>query len=250
MNNTWTLAATTLKILFRNKQALYFSLVLPVVIMLVFGFISGTSQVGSRGISYRDFIVPGLIALTILQLGIFSVAFVITQYRDKNILRKLLTTPIGPFEFLSAQITARLFVALVQVLLLVSVAILFLSFTMRGSYFLLLLAAILGTLNFLTLGFVIAGLAKSVESVPAIANMIVFPLLLLGDVFFPIEALPGWLEGPSKYLPIQYVVNSFREIMVEGHGFQDVAGSFLALTVWLVVFFALAVKTFSLGTKE
>src|SRR5690606_31670382 len=96
----WPITLDTLKMLMRNKQALYFSLVLPVVIMLVFGFLIGDNTLGEGQMQYRDFLVPGLISLTILQLGVFSVAFVIAQQREKGVLKKLLTTPLKGADYL------------------------------------------------------------------------------------------------------------------------------------------------------
>lgn len=241
---------SSFKVLMRNKQALYFSLVLPVLIVLVFGLVAGDNTIGDSGMLYKDFVIPGLIALTTLQLGVFSVAFLISQYKEKGVLKKLVTTPVRPADFLGGQILARLSISLIQIFLLLSTAILAFSFTMSGSYLAFTVVGLLGSLVFLALGFMIAGLAKNTETVPAIANMIVFPMLFFGDVFFPVESLPSWLAPIAKILPIQYLAEGFREVMLNSASLSGVNEQLLGMFIWLLIIFFLAQKVFKLNTSK
>jgi ABC-2 type transport system permease protein len=243
-----SLTIANFKILMRNRQSFYFNLILPVIIMLVFAAVAGTSTVAD-GVRYSDFVVPGLIAMTLMQMAIFSVAFVLTQQKDKGILKRLLATPLRSIDFLGSQVLSRLVISIIQMLLLVSVAILVMHFIMRGSFLLMLCTGILGSLVFLTLGFMIAGLSKTSESVPALANIIVFPMLIFGDVFFPVDSLPAWLKPIAHALPIGYLSKALREIMVYGHGFSYIWRDMLGLTVWLIIFFFVARKVFVLNSR-
>lgn len=245
----WAITSASFKMFTRDKQVLYFSLVLPVVIILLFGLVLGDYKLAS-GMRYRDFFIPGLMALTTLQLGVFSVAFIIARYKERGILKKLTTTPLRPADYLGGEILARLTISVLQIFLLLATAILALSFTMRGSYLNFAIISLLGSLVFLALGFMIAGIAKTVETVPAIANMIIFPMLFFGDVFFPIESLPDWLEPVAKLLPIQFLADSLRLVILEGAGLADLSRNILGMLVWLVIFFFLAQKTFRLGAKN
>lgn len=243
----FTLLSANIKMILRNKQALYFSLILPAVIMLIFKVVAGNSKV--NGMSYVDFVVPGLITMSLLQMTIFSIAFVVAQQREKGVLKRLFATPMRPWDFMIAQVLTRLIIGLIQVMLLIAVAILALNYHMNGSFLAVIAVAILGILVFLSLGFIISGIAKTVETVPAIANMILFPMIFFGNIFFPLDNLPKWLKPVAEVLPIKYLADALRNIMTLGKSIFDVKGDILGLAVWLIIFLVIATRVFTFSAK-
>ncbi|MDP2684668.1 MAG: ABC transporter permease [bacterium] len=207
-------------------------------------------EVSSNNARYIDFLLPGIIAMAIMQMSIFSVAFVFADYKEKGILKRLMATPMRPFEFVTAQIITRLLVALIQTGILIAVGVFLLHTQVLGSYFLILLIAILGGIMFLGLGFVISGLSKTVEAVPAIANVVAFPMLFLSGIFFPMDAMPVWLGNIVQYLPLTYFANALRDVMGGGAGFGDVATDIYMMLAWSVVLILLANYTFSFEKKR
>lgn len=207
-------------------------------------------QVDSKNLKYIDFLVPGIAAMALMQMSVFSVAFVFTDYKEKGILKRVLATPIKPMHFVAANVITRLIVAVVQTAILISVGVFIFHAHMFGSYWLLLLTVILGAMMFLGLGFTISGIAKTVESVPAIANLIVFPMLFLGGTFFPIDTMPDWLRQIVKFLPLQYLSDSIRQIMTQGAGFVDIQHDLLWMLAWSVVLVILANFTFGFEEKR
>ena len=242
------LITSILKTIIRDKQALYFSLVFPVILMFIMKAIVGRSVVG--GMNYIDFVIPGLVTMTIVQLAVFSIAFVVAQQKEKGVIKRLFATPMTSFDFLSAQVVSRLVVSLIQTLLFIALAILIMSYTMKGSIIALTIVAILGTLVFLSLGFLVSGLSKSVETVPAIANLVIFPMIIFGNIFFPLDRIPSWLKPIVDHLPVKYLADGLRAIMTEGKSLFAVRTEALWLLVWLVVFSMIATKVFSFGTKK
>lgn len=207
-------------------------------------------EVSSNNARYIDFLLPGIIAMAIMQMSIFSVAFVFADYKEKGILKRLIATPMKPYEFVTANIITRLFVALVQTAILIAVGVFLLKTQVIGSYFLILLIAILGGVMFLGLGFVISGISKTVESVPAIANVISFPMLFLSGIFFPMDAMPIWLGNIVQYLPLTYFANALRDVMGGGATFIDVSSDIYWMLAWSVVLIVLANYTFSFEKKR
>jgi ABC-2 type transport system permease protein len=176
-------------------------------------------SVNAHNLRYIEFLLPGLIALSIMQMSVFSVAFVFTQYKEKGVLKRLLATPMLPYQFVTANVITRLFVALLQTGVFLGLGVFLFHANIIGSYLLLLLCVILGAVMFLGLGFTISGLSKTVDSVPAIANLVVFPMLFLGGTFFAISNMPPWLQSIAKFLPLTYFSTSLREVMTKGSGF-------------------------------
>jgi ABC-2 type transport system permease protein len=199
-----------------------------------------------RNVTYVDFLVPGVIALSIMQTGIFSLAFALVRQKESGILRRLIATPMKKPDFLAAQVITRMIMALVQLVMLLLVAVLFLHFTLAGNVVYLVLAAALGSVIFIALGFAVAGVSKNEDSVPALANIIVLPMMFLSGVFFPVNNVPAWLRVISDRLPLTYLADALRSIANDGASLwtSNVRWDLLWMAVWVVVMVILAVRIF------
>ncbi|HEV8601057.1 MAG TPA: ABC transporter permease [Patescibacteria group bacterium] len=209
-----------------------------------------TEEINSKHLKYVDFLLPGLIALSLMQMSIFSVAFVFTNYKEKGVLRRLIATPMRPITFVTANVFTRLIVSMLQVAVFLIVGVTFLKAHVVGSYWLIALAAGLGSIMFLGLGFTISGIAKTQESVPAFANLIAFPMLFLGGTFFPISSFPPWLGHIAKYLPLSFLSDSLRQVMTKNASMSAISSDLLWMLLWSVVLVLLANYTFSFEEKR
>ena len=207
-------------------------------------------EINAHNLRYIEFLLPGLIALSIMQMAVFSVAFVFTQYKEKGVLKRLLATPMKPIQFVTANAITRLIVAVLQAFIFIGVSLVLFNVHIVGSYWLLLLCLVLGALMFLGLGFTISGLAKTVDSVPVIANLTVFPMLFLGGTFFAISNMPPWLQMIAQYLPLTYFSGALRDIMTKGAGIADIKWDILAMLVWAVILITLSTITFRFQEKD
>lgn len=207
-------------------------------------------ELNVRNLKYIDFLVPGIVALAVMQMSVFSVGFIFTDYKEKGILKRLLATPMEPIHFVTANVITRLLVSVVQTAFLIAVGVLIFKAHVIGSYWLLLLITIIGAVMFLGLGFTISGIASTVESVPAIANLIVFPMLFLGGTFFPLETMPNWLQTFARYLPLTYFSESLRMVMTKGAEIGDIRTNLIWMIGWAVALVFLANLTFSFEGKR
>lgn len=207
-------------------------------------------SVNSRNVRYIDFLLPGIVALSLMQMAVFSVAFVFVDYKEKGILKRLIATPMKPWQFVTANVITRLMVGLAQSTILITIGIFAFNSHVIGSYWLVLPSVVLGSIMFLGMGFAISGLAKTVEAVPAIANLIVFPMLFLGGTFFPLDSMPNWLQHVVQYLPLTYLSHALREVMANGAGFSAISHDLLFMGIWAVVLVALANITFGFEEKR
>ncbi len=207
-------------------------------------------EINAHDLRYIEFLLPGLIALSIMQMAVFSVAFVFTQYKEKGVLKRLLATPMKPIQFVLSNAMVRLFISVVQAAIFIVIGLLLFNVQVVGSYFLLLIAVILGAFTFLGLGFTISGLSKTTDSVPVFANIVVFPMMFLGGTFFAVENMPGWLQIIANVLPLTYFSDALREIMTKGTGLAGLWTDFLGLIVWAVILYTLATFTFRMQEKD
>lgn len=207
-------------------------------------------DINAKKVRYIDFLLPGIVAMSIMQMAVFSVAFVFTDYKEKGILKRLLATPMKPQDFVASQVITRLLVAVVQAAVLLAVGALIFGSHIYGNPLLILLIVLLGSIMFLGLGFTISGLSKTVEAVPAIANIIVFPMLFLSGIFFPTSSMPGWLQQVVTYLPLQPFAKALRAVVGEGASFSAVQGELAWVFGWAIVLVILAIITFRFEEKR
>lgn len=210
---------------------------------------SAVLDVKSEGVTvnnlgYFDFILPGILSMTIMQLGIFGVAFSFVALKANGALRRIQATPVHPVYFVFAQATVRLIVTLTNAAVLIAFGSYFFGFHMMGNYFYFAVVCILGILIFLGVGFAIAGWAKDETQVAPVANLIQLPMLLLSGIFFSRDGFPAWLKSVTDYFPLTYVSHSLRKIANEGASITDIPVDIFGMGAWILVVYFIAVKVF------
>jgi ABC-2 type transport system permease protein len=200
-------------------------------------------SVESRDLGYIDFLVPGIVGMTVMQLGLFGVAFGFVQLKRTGALRRLFATPTSPAYFLSAQVASRVVLGYIQVAILIGIGIWF-GLQMFGSWLVLAVIIGLALLIFLAVGFAVAGWAKNEDQAAPVANLISLPMLFLSGVFFPRDAMPELLRGITAFMPLTYVNEALRGVMNEGAGLLDLGPQLLGMGVWAVITFLIAVRLF------
>jgi ABC-type multidrug transport system permease subunit len=246
LRQTWDLTLASLKMLLRDRAALISTFSFPVVFLTVFSLYDlsivpggGLLGAGEDGLDYFDFVLPGILALGVMQFAVIGVAGSIARYRELKVLRRLVATPVSPSAFITAQSSARLVVALGQVVVLLGYGML-LGGTVVGSPLVLLALAIPGNFIFLAMGFALAGRAPSVDAAYNLAGIATLPLMFMSGMYFPLDALAGPLRAVAELLPITPLVDGMRSVALEGAGLTDLGPQFALLGVWVLVAFVLA----------
>jgi ABC-2 type transport system permease protein len=191
-----------------------------------------------------DFLLPGILAMSLMQLGLFGTAPALVQLREQQVLRRIGATPLPRTTLLAAQVLHRLTIGALQTGLTLGVGILLFGVTIVGSGLLLGLAVLLGALMFVAIGYLISGLAKTQESVNGISQLINFPMMFLSGLFFPLEFVPAWLRPVVTALPLTYLADALRQIMVGATSSFPLSAEFAVIGAWLVVVTLLAVRFF------
>ncbi|MBD2844276.1 ABC transporter permease [Paenibacillus sp. IB182496] len=200
--------------------------------------------VQALNLRYIDFLVPGIVAMMIMSNNLNGVAGQIASWRERGILRRMQSTPLHAASFIGAQITARLLLNGLQAVIVVLIGQLAFGTQVNGSWLLLLGLIVMGTLAFMSIGFIIAGLAKTPESAGPIAGFVSFPLLFLGGVFFPIANMPDFLQPIVELLPISHLATGMRQVMNVGASLGDIWYDAALLGGWLIAAFVIASFTF------
>jgi ABC-2 type transport system permease protein len=207
-------------------------------------FSIAVEDVKARAQNYLSFLVPGLLAFTVMQIAIAGSGYNIVEYRRKGILKRLFVTPLRPSQFIGGLVLARGGFCLVQLSVLLLIAVFGLEITLAGPLLLIYVLIILGTAVFLCIGFAMGSLAKTQQSIMALGNLVTFPQMFLSGIFYPIDVLPELVQPIANALPLSFVARGLREVIVNGAGLVELVPQLLGLLVWLMVSLLLAVRLF------
>jgi ABC-2 type transport system permease protein len=206
--------------------------------------VTDSKGVEALNLRYIDFLVPGIVAMMIMSNNMNGVAGQISSWRERGILRRMQGTTLKASTFIAAQITARFMLNGLQAMIVLGVAWAAFGIEVRGSWLTVIAFVTLGTLAFMAIGFIIAGIAKTPESAGPIAGFLSFPMLFLGGVFFPIKDMPEFLQPIVQILPIAHLSHALRETMNVGASFMDLGMEAIILGCWLIGAFIAASFTF------
>jgi ABC-2 type transport system permease protein len=199
----------------RDRTRLVSALVMPILMIILFGEGFG-STIGTLapGIDYRQFIFPGIVAMTVLQNSVFSGVSIIWD-REFGFLREILVAPISRTAIGMGKLLAGATIALAQgVLMFIFAPILGVDFSM-GVIVQLIGVLFLFALTMASVGIAIASRVKAVESFQMIAQLTIMPSMFLSGIFFPVNNLPGWMEVLVKLNPVTYAVAPIRAIALD-----------------------------------
>ena len=179
-------------------------------------------SVEGRALRYVDWVLPGILAMNMMFSSFWGVGWVIVRYRKNGVLRRLRATPLSAFEFLTAQILSRLLVVMGATLVVYLGADLFLDFVMHGSYFTLALVFAAGALCLISMGLVIASRIKTEELADGLLNVLSWPMMLLSGVWFSMDGTSDVAQLLSHLMPLTYLVDASRQVMIDGAGLIEV----------------------------
>lgn len=186
----------------------------PLLFLVIFG--AGFGRVIGAlapGVDYITFMYPGIVAQSVLTSSLFAGVSVVWD-REYGFLREILVAPIGRSGIVLGKAIGATITALLQVLiLLVLTPFVGVSLTPETVLALIPVVAILA-LGLSGLGILIASFMTSQQGFQLVIQLLIFPLIFLAGVFFPVNNVPDWLEVISKLNPLTYGVDAIRQIFL------------------------------------
>jgi len=194
---------------------------------------------------YVDFLTPGMVGMTIMFTNL-AVGFLIVNWREMGILRRLGVTPLRPGVLIVSQAASFSLISVVQVTILLLLATFVFGVEMRGSVIFLALSGLLGVFSMLSIGYVIASFARSAASFSVLQQLVSLPMLFLGGSYFPLDA-PSFLVPVVQALPLTHLNEALRDIVNRGEPASELWMDWLVLAVWAVGGYALSMRLFRWG---
>jgi ABC-2 type transport system permease protein len=231
-----------LMLFLRDKAVVTFSLFVPILTVLFFGYLNRGGNVGE--VTYGSFLIAGGIGMVVSSAAFENLGVALAQQRELGVLKRLGGTPLRTWTLLSAKVLTAFVIILVQSMIMVGLNMIIFKAELSGDLLWSIATMFVGILSFATMGIALAGLSRSSDMAGAAARAISFPMQFLCGTLFPLSTMPPLLRNIAKALPLTYFVDALRGAMLTGGGISEYTKDWSILLGCFVVAFVVAVKTF------
>jgi ABC-type multidrug transport system permease subunit len=201
-------------------------------------------SVSGRAIRYVDWLLPGVLGMNLMFSCLWGVGWVVVRYRKNGVLRRLQATPLSAFEFLAAQVAARLLIVMSVTVVVYLFAQWTIDFTMLGSHALLFVILLFGAACLTSFGLLVAARLRTEELADGLLNLLSWPQLILSGVWFSLEGVNPLARAIAQLFPLTHLVDAARRVMLDGAGPIDVLPQLAILGALTLVLLTLSAKIF------
>ncbi len=198
----------------------------------------------ASGQRYIDFLIPGLLAMGVMNSALWGSGWTLIEYRMKKLLRRMAATPMRKGEFFLGHLFTRLVLSLVESLFLWGFSWWIFDVEFRGSLQGLFLVVLAGNICFNGIAILMASRTDNSRIGNGLINAISLPMMLLSGIFFSYENFPSWAVDIIRYLPLTLLADSLRSLFVEGADLVSVLLPSALLIVSGLLFFRLGLRIF------
>lgn len=236
-----TLTRVETALLVREPAAVLFTLLLPLVLLVLNGSGGNEPNPTFGGAGTVDVLMAGYLIYVMATSAIMGLAETLADYRNRGILRRMRITPLRPWQILGSHALTHLAMCATGAVLLVGVGAAAYGLNPPASSSATMFALVLSAGSLISIGFLLGAVLPSVRTTQAIAAAFYFPAIFVSGALFPREVLPAFAQQIGDVLPMTYAVRSVREAWTLGT--VDVVG-LLVLAGTILVATLIALKTF------
>lgn len=207
-----------------------------------------TENTTSGALSYFDFVLIGLLGMALMNSSIQGLSISMARYKEDKILKRITTTPLPGWKFISAEVASRLILNFVQISLILLVGVYGFKAHVPTNLGIVFLISLFGAVLFQLIGFVIAAITKTTDAAEGAATAIAIPMMFLAGVFFPIDQLPKWLYSLVQYLPLAPLLRMLRGVALN-YPTPYTTKDILIVASWIVVMLFIAIYRFRLSEE-
>jgi ABC-2 type transport system permease protein len=194
--------------------------------------------------NYFQFMAPGIIAMVVMMSLMTGLPHAISHEREVGTLDGMMVAPVNRLSILLGKTIAQIARGIIQGVIILVLAMILFGVTIQGSIPLVFALLFLGVFSFVGLGIIITAFAKTEETAGMIMMTLMFPMMFLSGVFFPIQQMPWFMQDISKVLPLTYVASALRKVMTLGAGIPAIATELAVLIGFGVIMIMIAVPVF------
>ncbi len=241
MRTLFLQTTTEMTLSLRRRETIVFSLLLPIMFLLFFGAVYGSSKL--NGIPYISYIVPGYEVFSTMSVALGTITISLANERKYLILKRLGGTPLPRASLIVAKVIAAscLIAAVVVVLLLVGRFVY--GAHIRGNMLEAIVVLLVGIPCFATMGIVLGGVIRP-DSAVAISNIVYLALSFLGGIFVPLQDFSSGLRNFATLLPSERMVDALQTIWTRGDGLSQTGLDLPVVALWAAATLVVGARRF------
>jgi ABC-2 type transport system permease protein len=236
----------------RNPQSRYFTLMMPIVFLVIFATIfKGSTVVDGRRIDISTYYVPGIMTLGIISATFVNLTQAIVTQRENGEFKRLRGTPIPAAFVISSRATVGVVVAVAMSALLLLIGRIAYGVPIPGSTMPgVVLAVVVGAASFSCIAFAMAPRIGSAEAAAPATNITILPLYFISGVFISESMIPESLRNIATVFPIHHLDEALLKPVIHTHGAGIAATDLLIVAAWGVAALLIAARTFQWSPRE
>jgi ABC-2 type transport system permease protein len=227
------------RMFWRNPTAAFFSFILPLLFLFLFGAIFSGDQ------KTLNVIVPGILGMSVMSTTFNALAMNITFLREEGVLKRIHGTPMPPVSYLGGGAANAVSNAAVQVVIVVLAGKLFFGIGWPKDWIELAVFCVVGVSTLAALGVAFSHVIPNFDAAPAYTNIVFLPVIFISGVFFDADKAPKFLTDIAEALPLIHLIDGLSGAMVTGQGLSHHWSDLAVLAVWSAIGIFLAVRGFS-----
>ncbi len=232
------------KLSLRDMNMVIFAIIMPLVIMILLAIVYGNKPAfDGAGYTFLEQSFGALSSISICAGGLMGLPILVSDYRERKILKRFQVTPVTPAMILSVQVVIYTLYSACSLLLLWIVAKLFLGFQMHGSFFVFFGGWLLVLVSTLSIGIMVGGIAKNSKKASIIASILYFPVLVFSGATLPYEVMPTALQKVSDILPFTQGIKLLKVASL-GQPMDSVLVPIFVTVVLAMICIGVSLKTF------
>jgi ABC-2 type transport system permease protein len=232
------------RMFWRNPTAAFFSFILPLLFLFLFGAIFSNDQ------KTLDVIVPGILGMSVMSTTFNALAMNITFLREEGVLKRIHGTPLPPVSYLGGVAANAVSNAAVQVVIVVLAGKLFFGIGWPKDWFELVIFCVVGVSTLAALGVAFSHVIPNFDAAPAYTNIVFLPVIFISGVFYDVDNAPQFLRDVAEVLPLTHIINGVSAALVTGAPLSDHIGDLAVVAAWGVFGAVFAVRGFSWQSKR
>jgi ABC-2 type transport system permease protein len=230
----------------RNRQARFFTLILPILFLVIFVGVFGNHTLKS-GFKASTYYVPGLSALGVIAASFVNLVISITAQRETGILKRRRTTPVPAGVLIAGRTLTAVTVSLVVLTVLLALGRFAYGVHLRVAALPgIALTAVVGSITFCVLGYGLSTVIHNEDAAQPMTQAIMLPLYFISGVFVPNLQLPSWLRHVAEVFPVQHLADGLHNAYNPSiHGAGIVWSDIGVLALWAAIGLGVALLRFS-----
>jgi ABC-2 type transport system permease protein len=211
---------------------------------VIFPYISNVQTTIPGETNYFNFLAPGLMIMIVMMSVMTGIPEAISKEKEMGTFDGMLSAPISQLSVIIGKTAALCTRGFIQCIIILAIAILLFGVTIQGNILLAFFMLLLGIFSFIGIGIMAISMSGDQASGTMIVNLLMFPMMFLGGIFYPIQQMPWFMQAISQAIPLTYAADAMRKIMLLNAGIGDVMTQILILVAFGVVTMTIAVPLF------